>query len=103
MTTPPSIYKEVRITYGEMIAVLTKLGYRKETSGNNTHFVNDTYKSLVILPIRDDNSIVELIHVESYSYRLFLQGVIKAEEDLIRMVEKNRLKRNKLATMPKRA
>jgi hypothetical protein len=103
MTTPPSIYKEIPITYGEMIEVLTKLGYRKEFDGKNNRFVNDGFKSMVILPVREDNSTVEIIHVESYSYRLFLQGILKAEEDLIRMVEKNRLKKNKAATLPKRA
>jgi hypothetical protein len=92
MTTPPSIYKEIPITYGEMIEVLTKLGYRKEFDGKNNRFVNDGFKSMVILPVREDNSTVEIIHV-----------VLKAEEDLIRMVEKNRLKKNKAATLPKRA
>jgi hypothetical protein len=103
MTTPPSIYKEIPITYGEMTEVLIKLGYRKEFDGKNNRFINDAFKSVVILPIREDNSIVEIIHVESYSYRLFLQGVLKAEEDLIRMVEKNRVKKNKAANIPKRA
>lgn len=102
MTTPPSIYKEVRINYGELIKVLIKLGYRKEPDGKNNRFVNDDFKSMVILPNKDDNSIVELLHVESSSYRLFLQGVLKAEEDLIKMVEKNRLKKNKLANLPNR-
>jgi hypothetical protein len=103
MTTPPSIYKEIPITYGEMIEVLIKLGYHKEPDGKNNRFINDAYKSMVILPNKEDNSIVELIHVESYSYRLFLQGVLKAEEDLIKMVQKNRVKKNKAANLPKRA
>ena len=35
---------------------------------------------------------VEPIDVAAASYRLYLQGIIKAEENLVQMIQKNRLK-----------
>jgi hypothetical protein len=95
MTTPPRIYIEVPITYGEMIKVLTKLGYNQEFDGKNNRFINEKYKSMVILPVRPLDEIVDRIDVAGASYRLYLQGVIKEEENLIRMIQKNRLKKSK--------
>jgi hypothetical protein len=96
MTTPPSIYTEVAVTYGEMIEVLNKLGYHKEFDGKNNRFINEKYKSEIKLPVRDLDDTVERIYVAGYSYRFYLQGVIKKEEDLIKMIQKNRLKKDKL-------
>jgi hypothetical protein len=95
MTTPPRIYIEVPVTYGEMSQVLTKLGYHQEFDGKNNQYVNEKYKSIVILPVRPLDEIVERIDVAAASYRLYLQGVIKEEENLIRMIQKNRLKKSK--------
>jgi hypothetical protein len=101
MTTPPSIYVEVPITYGEMIETLTKLGYHKEFDGELNRFINEKHKSEVKLPVRELNEIVEKIYVAGYSYRLYLQSVIKKEEDLIKMIQKSRLKKNKVADVSK--
>jgi predicted RNA binding protein YcfA (HicA-like mRNA interferase family) len=95
MTTPPRIYIDVPVTYGEMSQVLTKLGYHQEFDGKHNRFINEKYKSMVILPIRPLDEIVERIDVAGASYRLYLQGVIKEEENLIHMIQKNRLKKNK--------
>jgi hypothetical protein len=99
MTTPPKIYVEVPITYGEMIDVLEKLGFQKELNDNMLHFSNEKYKSKVILPERPLDAVVELVHVATYSHRLYLQGVIKHEEDLIRMIQKMRLKKVKAKSL----
>lgn len=98
MTTPPRIYIEVPVTYREMIEVLTKLGYHQEFDGKHNRYINEKYKSMVILPVRPLDEIVERIDVAGISYRLYLQGVIKEEENLIHKIQKNRLKkRAKLA------
>ena len=76
MTTPPSIYVEVAVNYGEMIDVLTKLGYRKEFDGKHNRFINEKYKSMIALPNRPLEETVEKIDVAAVSYRLYLQGVI---------------------------
>jgi hypothetical protein len=94
MTTPPRIFVEVPVTYGEMIEVLTKLGYHQEFDGKNNRYVNDTHNSFVLLPVRPLDEILEKIYVAVTSSRLYLQGVIKEEENLIRMIQKNRLKKS---------
>ena len=96
MTTPPRIYIEVPVTYGELIQVLTKLGYHQEFDGKHNRYINEKHKSMVILPVRPLDETVERIDIASASYRLYLQGVIKEEENLIRMIQKNRLKKGKV-------
>ena len=98
MTTPPRIYIEVPVNYEEMIAVLTKLGYHQEFDGKHNRFVNEKHKSIVVLPARPLDETVERIDVAATSYRLYLQGVIKEEENLVRMIQKNRLKKSKKAS-----
>jgi predicted RNA binding protein YcfA (HicA-like mRNA interferase family) len=95
MTTPPRIYIEVPVTYGEMNQVLAKLGYHQEFDGKHNRYVNEKYKSMVVLPARPHDEVVERIDVAAASYRLYLQGVIKEEENLIRMIQKNRLKKSR--------
>ena len=101
MTTPPSIYVEVPITYGEMIETLTKLGYHRQLDGNINRFINEKYNSEIKLPVRELDETVERIYVAAYSYRLYLQSVIKKEEDLIKMIQKNRLKKDKILDVSK--
>jgi predicted RNA binding protein YcfA (HicA-like mRNA interferase family) len=100
MTTPPRIYIEVPVTYGETNQVLTKLGYHQEFDGKHNRYVNEKHKSIVVLPVRPLDEIVERIDVAAASYRLYLQGVIKEEENLIRMIQKNRLKKSNKGLKP---
>jgi predicted RNA binding protein YcfA (HicA-like mRNA interferase family) len=93
-TTPPRIYIEVPVTYREMIDVLTKLGYYPEFDGKHNRYVNTKYKSMVIMPVHNLDETMERIDVASTSYRLYLQGVIKEEENLIRKIQANRLKKS---------
>ena len=95
MTTPPRIYIEVPVTYGELTQVLTKLGYHQEFDGKHNRFINEKYKSMVVLPARSLDETVERIDIAGASYRLYLQGVIREEENLIRMIQKNRLRKTK--------
>jgi hypothetical protein len=97
MKPVPNIFVEVPITYGEMIEVLIKLGYHQEFDGKNNRYVNDKHNSFVLLSVRPSNDILEKAYVAAYSSRLYLQGVIKAEESLVHMVQKNRLKKGKKA------
>lgn len=95
MRPVPSIFVEVPVTYGEMIEVLTKLGYHQEFDGKNNRYVNEKEGSFVLLPVRSSDEILEKAYVAAYSSRLYLQGVIKQEESLIYMIQKNRLKKGK--------
>ena len=87
-----NIYSGVTITNAEFIQVLTKLHYRKDSVDNHYRFVNEKYNSIVILPIRPLEEAVQKVHLAAYTFRLYLQGVIKEEEEILKMVEKNRLK-----------
>ena len=87
-----NIYKNVTITNAEFIQVLTKLHYQKKDVGENYVFANNKYNSIVILPIKPMSEPVQKVHLATYTFRLFLQGVIKQEDDIIKMVEKNRIK-----------
>lgn len=95
MKPVPRIFVEVPVTYGEMIEVLTKLGYHQEFDGKSNRYVNDKFDSFVLLPVCPSDDILERAYVAVYSSRLYLQGVIKEEESLIHMIQKNRLKKNK--------
>lgn len=93
MKTAPSIIKEVVVTNNEIIKVLIQLGYRNESSDERYHFVNDRYKSVVDLPLRPLDEAVQKEYLAIYSYQLYMQEVIKAEENLIKKVLQNRLKK----------
>ena len=103
MTSPPNLFVEVSVTYGEMIEVLTKLGYHQEFDGKNNRFINETHKSFVVLPVRSLNETLERMYVAAYSSRLYLQGIIKDEESLVRAIIKNRLKKSKKVSNPAKA
>jgi hypothetical protein len=89
----PSIINEVTVTNGELMRVLTQLGYTKEMGDKIYRFTNEKYKSMVDLPIRPLDEAVQKIYLATYSYRLYMQGVIRYEENLIKKVQQNRLKR----------
>ena len=93
--TPPRLFVEVPVTYGEMIEVLTKLGYHQEFDGKVNHYINEKHNSSVILPVSPLDNTLEKVHVAVISFRLHLQGLIKEEESLVWMIQKNRLKKQK--------
>jgi hypothetical protein len=95
MSSPPRIIAEVPVTYSEMIEVLTKLGYHQEFDGKVNRYVNEKHDSMVLLPVGAPNETLDKLHVAVASFRLYLQGIIKEEESLIYMIQKNRLKKNK--------
>ncbi len=95
MSAPPRIIAEVPVTYGEMIEVLTKLGYILEFDGKSNRYVNEKHDSMVLLPVGAPDEILDKVYVAVASFRLYLQGVIKEEESLIHMIQKNRLKKSK--------
>ena len=82
MKEAPSIIKEVIVTYGEITDVLMQLGYRNESNEERYHFVNDTYKSVVDLPPYPLGDVVKHQFLAIYSYQLYMQGIIKNEENL---------------------
>jgi hypothetical protein len=91
MRTPLSLIDEVTVTNSELIKVLIQLGYRDESTDIKYRFVNDAHNSIVELPLHPLEESVRKVDLDIYSYRLYMQGVTKQEENLIKKVQKNRL------------
>jgi hypothetical protein len=97
------IFIEVPVTYGEMIEVLTKLGYRPEFDGKGSRYINDKHDSYVLLRDAAPDEMLEKAYVAAYSSLLYGQGIIKEEESLIHIIQKNRLKKSKKTANTKQA
>ena len=94
---------KVGVTYGEMIEVLEKLGYHPEFDGKHNRYINEKYDSWVTLAIRPNDDALDRMIFDTYSRRLYMQGVIKEENTLMLMIEKNRLKKTKKSTKVEQA
>ena len=99
MRTSLSLIDEVTVSNSELIKVLIQLGYRDESTDLKYRFVNDTHRSIVELPLRSLEEAVRKVDLDIYSYRLYMQGVIKQEENLIKKVQKNRLSKTAALTV----
>ena len=85
------VYKEITPTYQEVAQVLTQLGYKEETNATFFLFVNEAYQSEVKLPYQPYETPFMKANLAGYSYLLYMQGVIKDQKKLAKMIEKNRL------------
>ena len=103
MATASSNTAKVSVTYGEMIEVLEKLGYHPEFDGKHNRYINEKYNSWVTLAIRPNDDVFDRMIFDTYSYQLYMQDVIKEENSLLLMIEKNRLKKSKKSTKPEQA
>lgn len=83
--------KKQGYTYKEFLKVLTILGYKEEPSKKELRMVHKSKKSIVSLPLRSMDETVLLDYLTAYSYQLYMQGVIKEEEDIATMLAQNRL------------
>ena len=84
------VYKEMDVTYGEVAQVLTQLGFRDESTQEQFLFVKEATKSEVRLPYRPMDSLFAKINTLGFSNILFMQGIIKHPDNLVKMIE-NRL------------
>ena len=92
MTSPSPIFVKESITNRELIKVLIQIGFRDESTKERFRFVNDKYNSEITLFARPLDEVVQRIDIAEYSYQLYMQGVIKNEEDIVKKVLKNRAK-----------
>jgi hypothetical protein len=97
------VYKEISPSYQEVAEALKQLGFREETNSEFFLFVNDKHKSEVKLPARPYDAPFLKANLAGFSYLLFMQGVIKDSDDLAKLIEKNRLKANKISALAKSA
>ncbi len=89
------VYKEMNVTYGEVAQVLEQLGYRNVSTTEHFKFINEPYKSEIALPACPSNTLFVKANTVGFSNLLFMQGVIKDPNNLVKMIEKNRIKAQK--------
>jgi hypothetical protein len=78
------------ITPDELFEALTKLGYENKSNSEKRRFVKKSHNSVIELTNEPIDERLMNIYFAGFSYRLFLQGVIKDPHDLAKMIEKNR-------------
>ncbi len=86
-----NVYKELEVTYGEVAHALTQLGFKDESTQELFLFVREARKSEVRLPYRPLDTVFAKINTLGFSNILFMQGIIKHPDQLVKMIEKNRL------------
>jgi hypothetical protein len=85
-----NVYKEMDVTYGEVAQALTQLGFKDESTPELFLFVREARKVEVRLPYRPDDTLFAKINTLGFSNILFMQGIIKHPDKLVKMIEKNR-------------
>ena len=86
-----NVYKEMDVTYGEVAQALTQLGFKDESTQELFLFVREVGKAEVRLPFRPADTVFAKINTLGFSNILFMQGIIKHPDNLVKMIEKNRL------------
>jgi hypothetical protein len=86
-----SIDKNLKATNGEFINALKRLGYRDVTDNDKMlQFRNDTFNSVIqIAALPPSDKILKAV-LASYSSMLYWQGVIKDDQEIVRMIEQER-------------
>jgi hypothetical protein len=85
-----NVYKEMDVTYGEMAQALTQLGFKDESTSELFLFVREARKVEVRLPYRPEDTLFAKINTLGFSNILFMQGIIKHPDNLVKMIEKKR-------------
>lgn len=85
-----SVYKELTVTYGEVAQALKQLGYQDESTNEYFKFVNNAFSSEILLPARPLETLFVKANTVGFSNLLFMQGVIKEPNKLVKLIEKNR-------------
>jgi hypothetical protein len=86
-----SIDKNLNATNGEFINVLKRLGYHDVTKNEKMlQFRHERFDSVVqIAALPTSDKILKAV-LASYSSLLFWQGIIKDEQEIVRMIEQDR-------------
>ena len=85
------IYKEMDITYQEVIDALLRLGFINESDIERFYFVHKKTKAVFIMPQKPPTAKVLKAHFSANSYGLWASGVTKDIHDFAKMIEANRL------------
>ena len=85
------INEKMTATYAEIAETLKKLGFQDMSTPKYFRLVNHTHNSEVKLPARPLDTVFSAVNFAGFSYQLYMQGVIEEQDDLAKLVEKNRL------------
>ena len=95
MSIKSKTFAKSSVTYGEMIEALEKLGFRQEFDGKYYRYINDEHNSIILVPVCSPDELVEKVYLETDSRKLYNQGVVEEEDGIMRLIQKNRLKKIK--------
>jgi hypothetical protein len=84
------VYHDIAPTYHEVAQALMQLGYKEQTDASHFLFVNETHQSEVKLPFQPYETPFLKANLAGFSYLLYMQGVIKDQDKLAKLIEKNR-------------
>lgn len=84
------VYKELNVTYAEVAQALKQLGFQDESTTELFRFVNEAHQSEVKLPARPLDATFMKANTVGFSNLLYMQGVIKEPDRLVKLIEKNR-------------
>ncbi len=90
------VYKETHITNGEMLEALQELGF-KEVKGepNDFRMENTEFDMYILIPRRPLDEYILKTFTASTSHLLVEFGVINDYDDLVKMILKERAKKQK--------
>ena len=86
------VYKDMSVTYGELVEALKQLGFKDESTPERFNFKKKTLASVINMPIRPLEDAMWTPNFFNYSQSLFLRGDIEHPDDLAKIIEKNREK-----------
>jgi hypothetical protein len=91
-----TVYKNLDITNAEMIEALQKLGFKEKTGRSKSYWmVNEERQSDIRIPRKPLLDFILKADTATFSYLLHQQGIIKEYDDLVKMIEKDRLEKQK--------
>lgn len=85
------VYKDMKITYEELDLALKNKKYTKKEIEDKLIYKLKKFNSIVLLPKKKKNELVNSAQFASISYILSQKGIYKKEQDLAKWIEKRRL------------
>jgi hypothetical protein len=84
-------YKEMDITYQEVIDALLRLGFVNESDAERFYYVHKKTKAIFVMPQKPVAAKILKAHLSANSYGLWATGLTKNINDFAKMIENNRL------------
>jgi hypothetical protein len=94
------VYKETQVTNGEMLAILTQLGFAETPSAQNEYRMQHTTSELyLVMPRRPLDEHILKGYTAKFGYLLSEFGILGDNDELVKMILKERTqKRRELKT-----